>query len=422
MTSTMDVGGKTQSQEAGASRKPLAGVRVVDFTWIVAGPQATRILADMGAEVIRVENESYLDSVRMGMQPPGVEPSVNGSGMFSNLSRNKKSITANLHHPSGREAVEKLIATADIVVENYSSGAFERMGFGYERLKELNPTIIYMSLSGFGHEGRDNSYITWGPTAQAVSGCTFMSGLKDNEPAGWGYSYLDHTAGYYGAMAALLALVRRQIDGEGQYLDLSQIETGMMLCGVPMLDFQVNGREYQRIGNHSHSPGVAPHNVYRCNGDDRWIAIAVETDEQWAGLCDALDSEELAYDEQFSTNLGRVEGQERLDAILDQLTRAYDPRELMYLLQANGVAAAVVQNQRDKMEFDPQLQARNYHVKADHPVLGEHRFDGLPYRFSRLEWTVDRGAPLLGEHTAEVLSGLGYTDEQIGQMVAELAV
>jgi len=422
MTSTMDVGGKTQSQEADASRKPLAGVRVVDFTWIVAGPQATRILADMGAEVIRVENESYLDSIRMGMQPPGVEPSVNGSGMFNNLSRNKKSITANLHHPSGREAVEKLISTADIVVENYSSGAFERMGFGYERLKELNPSIIYMSLSGFGHEGRDNSYITWGPTAQAVSGCTFMSGLADNEPAGWGYSYLDHTAGYYGAMAALLALVRRQIDGEGQYLDLSQIETGMMLCGVPMLDFQVNGREYQRIGNHAHSPAVAPHNVYRCKGDDRWIAIAVETDEQWTGLCDAMDAEELAYDEQFSTNLGRVEGQERLDAILDQLTRAYDPRELMYLLQANGVPAAVVQNQRDKMEFDPQHEARGYHAKADHPILGEHRFDGLPYRFSRLEWTVDRGAPLLGEHTADVLSGLGYTDEQIGQMVAELAV
>ncbi|MQC17353.1 MAG: CoA transferase [Chloroflexi bacterium] len=422
MTSTMDVGGQTQAHDAGATQKPLAGVRVVDFTWIVAGPQATRILADMGAEVIRVENESYLDSVRMGMQPPGVPASVNGSGMFNNLSRNKKSITANLHHPSGREAVEKLIATADIVVENYSSGAFERMGFGFVRLKELNPSIIYISLSGFGHEGRDNSYITWGPTAQAVSGCTFMSGLEDNEPAGWGYSYLDHTAGYYGAMAALLALVRRQIDGEGQYLDLSQIETGMMLCGVPMLDYQVNGREYQRIGNRSHSPGVAPHNVYRCKGDDRWVAIAVETDEQWMGLCDALGAEELAYDEQFSTNLGRVEDQDRLDAALAEYAKEYDPRELMYLLQANGVPAAVVQNQRDKMEYDPQHAARNYHVKAEHPILGEHRFDSLPFRFSRLDWTVECGAPLLGEHTSEILSGLGYTDDEIGQMVAELAV
>lgn len=419
---TVDAGRRTEVQGDAASSRPLSGIRVVDFTWIVAGPQATRILADLGAEVIRIENESYLDSVRLGMQPPGTEPSVNGSGFFNNLSRNKKSMTANLHHPSGREAVERLIATADIVVENYSSGAFERMGFGYERLKELNPKVIYLSLSGFGHEGRDNSYITWGPTAQAVSGCTYMSGLADNEPAGWGYSYLDHTAGYYGAMAALLALARRAVDGEGQYVDLSQIETGMILCGVPMLDYQVNGREYQKIGNRSPHPQVAPHNTYRCKGDDRWIAIAVETDEQWYGLCEALGADDLAFDEELSTNLGRVQAQDRLDAALTEYTLRYEPRDLMYILQANGVPAGVVQNQRDKMEHDPQLAARNYYLKADHPILGEHRFDSLPFRFSRSEWAVDRGAPLLGEHTAEVLSGLGYTDEEIGQMVAELAV
>jgi benzylsuccinate CoA-transferase BbsF subunit len=407
---------------SGPSSLPLAGIRVVDFSWIVAGPQCTRILADLGAEVIRVENESYLDSTRLGMQPPGSPPSVNGSGMFNNLNRNKKGITANLHHPKGREAVERLIGTADVVVENFSAGVFDRLGLGWTRLKELNARIIYLSLSGYGHAGRDCSYITWGPTAQGVSGVTAMSGLPEQPPAGWGFSYLDHTAGYFGAIAVLLALARRNIDGEGQYIDLSQIETGMALCGVPMLDYQVNGQSYERTGNRSRHPAFAPHNVYRCKGDDRWIAIAVETDEHWRTLCDVLGADDLAADARLETNLGRVERQDELDAALTRHTSRFDARELMYLLQAGGVPAGAAQHQRDKMEFDPQLEARRFYASGTHPELGEHRFDGLPFRLTRSQPTVRRGAPLLSEHTREVLESLSFSDDEIAQMVAELAV
>ncbi len=406
---------------------PLAGVRVCDFSWIVAGPQATRILADLGAQVIRVESEAHLDSMRVGAQLDSGPPSYNRSGFFSNFNRNKLGITANLDHPKGREVVERLIKVSDIIVENFSAFAFEHMGFSWQRLQELNPRIIYISLSGFGHVGRDASYVTWGPTAAAVSGVTFMSGLPDQPPAGWGYSYLDHTAGFYGAIAALLALHHREETGRGQYVDISQVETGTVLTGVPILDYQVNGRHFERIGNHSRWPAVAPHNTYRCADDldglDRWIAIAAESDGQWRALCDVIGCPELTFDPRFATNLARVANQEALDAGIAKRTRGYDAREVMYLLQARGVPAGVAQNARDKLEHDPQHRFRGFFPAAPHSELGEHRFEGLPMRFSDSRWEIRRGAPCLGEDTMEVLTSLlGFSSEEVVALMAEAAV
>ena len=402
---------------------PLAGVRVVDFTWIVAGPQATRILADFGADVIKVENESHLDSVRMGGGRKDDEAArFNSSGLFNNLNRNKRSLTINLFHPRGRELLEELIAGADAVTENFSPGAFERMGFGWDRLRELNPDIIYMSLSGFGHLGRDSSYVTWGPTAQAISGLTYLSGLPDQPPAGWGYSYLDHSAGYYGAIALMLALRKRSREGGPLRVDLSQAETGMVMAGAQMLDAQVNNRPSKRSGNLLPYPEIAPHNTYRCAGEDRWIALAVETDEHWAALCDVLDADRLAADPRFGTNGGRVEAREELDAAIDALTRGWDTRELMYALQARGVPAGVAQTTEDKMELDPQLAARSFYPRADHPILGEHRFEALPFHLSRFGWRLSRGAPLLGEHNDDVLAELGCDEDEIARLREELAI
>jgi crotonobetainyl-CoA:carnitine CoA-transferase CaiB-like acyl-CoA transferase len=405
---------------------PLAGVRVCDFSWIVAGPQATRILADMGAEVVKVENESYLDSMRLGLQTDPEHPSVNGSGFHSNFNRNKLSITANLHHPKGREAVERLVAKSDVVIENFSAGAFERMGLGWDRLREINPSVIYVSLSGFGHTGRDQAYVTWGPTAQAVSGVTAMSGLPDQPPAGWGFSYLDHTAGYYGAIAVLMALHHRRRTGEAQYVDMSQIETGMVLCGVPILDKQVNGRDYERIGDRSRAPAIAPHNAYRCRDDelsDRWVTIVAESDAQWRALCEELGAAALATDARFATNDLRVANQDALDAALTARTRQREAPELMYALQARGVPAGLCQRTDDKMERDPQLAARDFYRRAPHGEMGEHRFDGLPFAFSHARWRMWRGAPLLGEDTFEVLSRLlDYAPADIAEMQSELAI
>ncbi|HLF79708.1 MAG TPA: CoA transferase, partial [Dehalococcoidia bacterium] len=372
-------------------------------------------------------SESHLDSVRIGNQVDPSQPSYNRSGLFNNFNRNKLGITANLNHPKGREVVEQLIAKSDIVLENYSPSVFERLGFGWQRLQEINPRIIYVSISGFGHSGRDMSYVTWGPTAQAISGATAVSGLPDQPPAGWGYSYLDHVAGYFAALAALMALHHRHETGEGQYVDIAQIETGMALLGVPILDYQVNGRAYERVGNHARHPATAPHNTYRCqdnlDGNDQWLAIAVETDTQWQSVCDVLGAAELKSEQRFATNETRVANQDALDAAISRLTCHYDPRELMYLLQAKGVPAGVAQTTRDKMELDPQHKFRDFYRSAPHPELGEARFEGIPFQLSRGRWRMDAGAPCLGQHTLDVLTRvLGLSEEQVGELTAEAAL
>ncbi|HLZ69227.1 MAG TPA: CoA transferase [Dehalococcoidia bacterium] len=406
---------------------PLHGVRVVDFSWIVAGPQATRILADFGADVIRVEYAGRIDSIRIGLISPDTPPgSMDASGFFNNLNRNKRSITLNINDPRGLAAIKRLLTVSDIVIENYSAGVMERKGLSYAAMAAVNPAIIYLSVSGFGHKGRDREHITWGPTAQAVSGLTYMSGLPAEPSAGWGYSYLDHTAGYFAALAALFALWQREQTGQGQYVDCSQIEAGMVLAGPAMLDRTVNGRPYRRAGNppgnRATYPTVAPHNTYRCRGDDRWIAIAVETEAQWAALVEAMGSPAWAAAPEFAGNAARLAHQDELDARLGAWTAGFDPFDLMLLLQAGGVPAGAVQNIADRVERDPQLRERGFYPEAEHGLLGRHRFEGVPFQMSRSQWRVREGAPLLGAHNGDVLCDLlGLADEELLELTLEAA-
>jgi crotonobetainyl-CoA:carnitine CoA-transferase CaiB-like acyl-CoA transferase len=426
------------------SRLPLDNVRVVDFSWIVAGPQATRILADLGADVIRVEYPGRVDSVRMGNPVAGAPPgSVDHSGMFSNFNRNKRSATLNVMHPAGMALLHDLIRVSDVVIENFSPRVLEGWGLTYETMAAINPAIIYISLSGFGHTGRDREYVTWGPTAQAVSGLTAMSGLPGMPPAGWGFSYLDHTAGYYGAFAIQMALYHREQTGEGQYIDMAQVETGMVLAGTQILDYAVNGRGYLASGgppgNRSREPQIAPHNSYRCRSEargaasdeaepdaqrsDRWVTIVCETEEQWQALCRVAARPEWAKDKRFRTNRLRYEHQDALDAAIESWTCTLDAYDVMERLQAAGVPAGVVQNQRDKSERDPQLRARGFYRRADHPTLGEHEYEGLPFSLSHATWSVRRGGPLLGEHTAEVYGALlGRSEAEIATLAEEAAI
>ena len=401
---------------------PLQGVRILDFSWIVAGPQATRILADFGAQVIKVEYEGRIDSIRMGNPVPGTPPgSPNASGTFNNLNRDKLSISINVLIPQGLEVIKKLIAVSDVVIENFRAHVLDAWGLSYEEMTKIKPDVIYVSMSGFGHTGRNRAYSTWGPTAQALSGLTFMSGLPGYPSAGWGYSYMDHPAGYYGAAAIMMALHHRQQTGEGQHVDISQVETGMVLTGPQALDYTVNGRPYRRPenppGNHSTHPAAAPHNAYRCAGEDRWIAISVFNQQQWAALCQAMGNPDWTREERFSNALGRVDHQEALDKLIGHWTAAQDARELTHMLQALGVPAGIVQNARDRVEDDPQLRERDFYQKLDHPELGEHRFDGLPIHLSRTPSVLHHAAPLLGEHTEYVLREvLNLTDDDIVEL------
>ncbi|MEE9277737.1 MAG: CoA transferase [Dehalococcoidia bacterium] len=397
----------------------LEGIRVVDLSWIVAGPQCTRVLADFGAEVIRVENMQTLDSLRFGRpHPNGFDP-PNSSALFNLFNRNKRSITLNARHPLGLEALKRLIAVSDVVVENFSSRVMERWGLGYPQLRQLRADIIYVSLCGFGHSGRHRDYSTWGPTAQALSGLTLMSGLPDKPPAGWGYSYMDQQAGYSAAIATLAALRHRRRAGEGQHIDLSQVEAGIALCGPAILDYTVNGRRYRRPGNPPGNraawPKAAPHNSYRCAGDDEWIVITCLTDSHWQALCATVGHPEWSDGARFATLPARLRNQDALDALIEAWTVGRGPREAMESLQAAGVPAGRVQTGPVLVDEDPQLKARGFTAENTHPLLGEHRTDGTPAQLSLTPAQRRAGAPLVGEANDYVFR------ELLGYSAAELA-
>ncbi|MBI2765181.1 MAG: CoA transferase [Chloroflexi bacterium] len=397
---------------------PLAGIRVCDLTWIIAGPTATRVLADFGAEVIRVEHGQAADAIRFGRPVVGDQPTLNNSGFFNYFNRNKKSITLNVRHPMGMDVLKRLIAESDVLVENFSSGIMASWELDWPQLHDLNPRLIYCSVSGFGHSGRDKSFTTWGPTAQALCGLTFTSGLPGKPPAGWGYSYMDHTAGYTAAVAILAALRHRNLSGEGQHIDISQVEAGIVLNGPAVLDYTVNGRSWRRPGmppgNRAWEPAVAPHNTYPCAGDDRWIAVAVMNDAEWQALVLAMDEPPWAADERFATNAGRLANEDELDERISAWTSEFTDYEAMELLQAAGVRAGVCQKASDRFERDPQLAARDWWSTLPHAELGESDFDGVVPKLSRTPGTLRQASPLMGEHTHEVLRDvLGMSDEEI---------
>ena len=404
----------------------LEGVRVVDFSWIVAGPTCTRILADFGAEVIRVENEQTMDYTRNSMAPPGAN-SPNMGGLFNNLNRNKLGVTINVMHPSGMELLHDLIAVSDIVVENFSASVLKRWGLDYEAQRQIRPDIIYASMSGFGHTGRDNKYVTWGPTAQALSGLTYMSGLPGEDPAGWGFSYMDHTGGFYGALACMNALHHRNRTGEGQWIDLSQVEVGMALTGTAILDKTVNGRDFRRpgnpAGNRAPNYKLAPHNTYRCKGEDRWCVITVFDDAEWSAFVEAIGAPEWISDERFATNKGRYDNQDELDSLIETWTVQRTPHEVFYALQAAGVAAGAVQTPKDKIEDDPQLRHREFLPEVEHPELGVSKYEGEPMRLSRSPWELRRSSPLFGEHSLHIFGELlGVPEEEITDLMVEGAI
>lgn len=403
------------------TRLPLAGVRVCDLTWIIAGPTCTRVLADFGAEVIRVEHEQAVDAIRLGRPIVGERPTLNNSGFFNYFNRNKKSILLNARHPQGMEVLKRLIAASDVVVENFSSGVMASWGLDYPQLRAINPGVIYCSISGFGHSGRDRAFTTWGPTAQALSGLTLMSGLPGQPPAGWGYSYMDHTAGYYGAMAVMMALYHRRKTGEGQHIDISQVENGIVLTGPAVLDFTVNGRSWRREGmppgNNAWEPRVAPHNAYPCAGEDRWVAIAVMNDAEWQALIRAMDEPAWAREPRFATNDGRLTHQHELDDRIGMWTSEFEDYEVMELLRAAGVRAGAMQKASDRRERDPQLAARDWWHTLPHAELGDCEFDGVVPKLSATPGQVRTASPILGEHTFEVMTDvLGLSPEEYGEL------
>ena len=405
--------------------RPLDGIRILDFTWVRAGPWATRWLGAFGAEVIKVEWPENLDILRGNRFtiPPGVEPGPNASGQFADTNANKVSLTLNIRSEKGLDLIKRLISVSDIVIENFSSRIMQRWGISYDEMRKLRPDIIYVSMAGFGHQGRNHAYSTMGPSAQALSGLTFQSGLPGEQPAGWGWSYLDDTGGMYGAMCALTALRHRSATGQGQHVDLSQMITGITLTGTAFLDHTVNGRAARREGyppgnrsvwpgtplvNNYRGPTVAPHNAYRTKGGgyNDWCAIVCHSDQEWQTLVNTMGSPGWATDHKLKHLMGRIEHQEEMDQGIEAWTQTLDKYEVMEVCQAVGVRAMPVQSSQDRVDTDPQLRERGMFSELDHPVLGDNKYTNAPFVLSGAQTSVHKSPPLIGQHNREVLEGL----------------
>lgn len=414
----------------------LDGVRVLDLSWMLASAGAGRFLSAFGAEVIKVEHSSRLDGMRysQGVCPTGGRPereaatspipspdtdSPNRGGAFMEINAGKLSLSLNLKTPEGRTVLEDLVRASDVVVEGFSPGTMVRMGFGYDRLKELNPRVIYAQQSGFGQSGTYGPMRAYGPTAQAVSGLTDMSGLPEPyPPAGIGYSYLDWFGAYNLATAILAALNRREATGAGTHIDASQGEVGLYLTGTAILDASVNGRVYKRTGNRSPDKLAAPHGVYPVAGKDRWIALACFTEEQWGGIVGVIGDPGWFEDERFATLTRRLKYQDELDRIISSRTARWEPTQLMYELQHRAVPAGLCQTAEDRAERDPQLAHCEWLVELDQAEIGRWPVKEHPTKMSEsppyIGGRFNRSGPNYGQDTDFVLR------EILGRSAAEI--
>jgi crotonobetainyl-CoA:carnitine CoA-transferase CaiB-like acyl-CoA transferase len=433
---------------AGAAHA-LSGVRVLDFTRLGFGSQATLILGALGAEVIRVESAKHPDPIRV--MPPYVPQPGETSEQFGNATMaareaaqsmdrgaiffkyntgGKKSIAVNSKDPRGLDILKRLIAVSDVVTESFALGTMERWGLSYDVMRQQRDDVIYVSMSGYGHEGPDASYITMGPTAQALTGLTYLVGLPDREPAGWSFSYLDHVGGYLGAVAVLQALLHRRRTGEGQYVDVSQLEPATALAGPLLLDKLVNGRSSRRPGfppgNRRLYPAGAPQGSYRCLGDDAWLVISCTTDAHWDGFVTAIGAPDWTSDARFATQPDRIANAAELDKHVEAWTQPQDRYDAMHLLQSHGVPAGAVQDSKDRLENDPQLQARGHYTQLPHREAGAETLplEGVPFRMSATPpltgGVIHRGPPCLGQDTEEVLTSLlGLSSEDVHALAAD---
>lgn len=388
----------------------LQGVRVLDFTWVHAGPAATRVLADQGAETIKVES-SYALAVVGG--PSAGTP--RGLGQRHNWNAGKKSIALNMRHPKAVAIAKRLVEASDVVAENFSARVMAGWGLDYDSLHKIKPDIIMLSMSGMGRAGPWKDYVTYGQTLQAWSGFTWLTGFPEADPSGPASAYSDAVAGMAGAQAVMLALLHRARTGEGQQIDLAQFESLSVLMETLFLDLDVNGREVHRSGNRLPHSEAVPHGAYRCRGDDRWIAISVFTDAEWEACARAIGSPGWARDSRFSTASSRVRFADELDRLVETWTIERSPEEAMHLLQSAGVAAGVVQTGAD-MQRDPHLRERGFFRQVPDDSGTPRTIEGAPYMLSDTPGGPVRGASEFAAHQTYVTRDLlGMSDEEAAQ-------
>ena len=405
---------------------PLEGLRVLDLAMWFAGPMGSRLLADMGAEVIKIESLGHIDPWRgparvtpilIERMPElaSVEKPYNRSAGFNLQNRNKYGITLDLRTERGKEVFRKLVEVSDVVLENYSPRVMDSLDIDYPVLTEINPRIIMMSLPALGRTGPDRDQIAFGQTIDCMSGMAYLTGYPGEEPMlQSGLSYGDPLSGMNAAFAVLSALHYRRRTDRGMHIDLSQVEGLISFNADSVMDYTMNGRVRERMGNRH--PSMAPHGCYRCKGEDRWVVISIPSDASWERFCQALEQPPWAKETRFSDLPGRYSHQDELDRLIEVWTVQHDHYDVMRILQQADVPAGPVLNARELTE-DPHLNERGIFETVTHPEAGTHPYVGMYARFSRTPGSIRMPAPCLGEHNRYVFGEiLGMSEEGISEM------
>jgi crotonobetainyl-CoA:carnitine CoA-transferase CaiB-like acyl-CoA transferase len=416
---TAAAGGSAQTTAQVPPPLPLAGVRVLDLSWVWAGPHCTMILAFLGAEVIKIESAARLDITRRTNPfPPEMTRGVNRSGYFGCLNQSKKSIGINLSQPQGKDLVKQLATHCDVMISNFGTGVLERLGLGVEAMHSVNPDLIIAMISAFGQTGPLRHYMGYGPLISPLAGLTAMTGYDDGVPQDIGMPYGDPNGGVYTAFAIAAALWARQRHGAGgQVIDLSMWEAMLCTSFEGWMNHAMGNPPYRPMGNHD--PLWAPHNVYRCQGDDDWVAIAATNEPEWRALCQAIGHPELADDPRFCREAERKANEDALDQLLGAWCAARERWTITQTLAGAGVPAFPSMSMRDLLA-DAHLNARGCFTHWHHPEVGQRTLMGAPWRLTNRPNGLGSHAPLLGQHTDAVLQELlGLDAEQRQRLRAE---
>jgi benzylsuccinate CoA-transferase BbsF subunit len=398
------------------TKKALEGLKVAEFAWVVVGPSTSRYLADHGATVVKIESHKRLDTNRINGPFVNGIPTPDGSMFFGKHNPNKYSVSIDLQHPKGKEIAWKLIKWADIVTESFSPGTMEKLGLGYEEVKKVRPDIIYLSSSMQGRGGPHSSYAGYGQNAVNFCGLTEVTGWPDRLPSPPYGACSDYISCRFAAFAILSALAYRRRTGNGQYIDQSQFESTIQFMSVPIMDYQINGTIMERNGNRL--PDAAPHGVFQCKGDDRWVSISVVSEEQWQKFCRTIGNPVLAANKNFATLTERKKNEEALEKLVTVWTLQHTAEEVEQLLQKAGIPSNIVERPSDIYK-DSQIEHRHYFTPLKHSFMGKQKYEAQAcFILSETPRYIDKPSPCLGEHNEYVFKELlKMTDDEIAESI-----
>ncbi|MFC4076661.1 CaiB/BaiF CoA transferase family protein [Salinithrix halophila] len=383
--------------------KALQGMKVLDLTRVLAGPYASMILGDLGAEIVKVETPFGGDDAR------GYGPFVNGESVyFINLNRNKKSLTLNLKTDEGKEIFLELVKDTDVVLENYRPGTMEKLGLGYETLKEINPSVIYAASSGFGHTGPFSNKAAYDLIVQGLGGIMSLTGFPNGSPTRVGASIGDITSGLFTVIGILAAVHRRNGSGKGQKVDVAMLDCQVAILENAIARYAVSGESPKPTGNRH--PSITPFAVFKSS--DEYIVVAAGNDHLWRKLCCILDREEWMEDPRFKTNADRTSHWDELKNLMGEILVEKTAEEWLQLFEKEGIPSSPI-NDVEKVVQHPQVLAREMIVHQEHPVAGRIMMPGIPIKLSQNPGSIDHPAPKLGEHNEVILERLGYSRSDI---------